>query len=81
MEKKIICFRRIEKFIIRDKGTLIPNAPTDMFAGLGKNNQKLYVVPSQNLVVIRMGEVAFDTTFTLSSFDNDLWEKINDLMD
>ena len=50
-----------------------------MFAGLGKNDQKVYVVPSKNLVVIRMGEVANvdNPTFGLSSFDNELWEKIN----
>lgn len=60
-------------------GELIPNAPTDMFAGLGKNDQKVYVVPSKNLVVIRMGEVANidNPTFGLSGFDNELWQKIN----
>ncbi|MBU2939508.1 beta-lactamase family protein [Lacinutrix sp. C3R15] len=58
-------------------GSLIPNAPNDMFAALGKNDQKIYVVPSKNLVVIRMGEAADDSNFALSTFDNDLWEKIN----
>jgi len=58
-------------------GELIPNAPADMFAGLGKNDQKVYVVPSKNLVVIRMGEVAnVDNPFGLSGFDNELWQKI-----
>ena len=60
-------------------GELIPNAPADMFAGLGKNDQKVYVVPSKNLVVIRMGEVANpdNSSFGLSNFDNELWQKIN----
>ena len=60
-------------------GELIPNAPADMFAGLGKNDQKVYVVPSKNIVVIRMGEVANpdNSSFGLSGFDNDLWQKIN----
>lgn len=60
-------------------GELIPNAPADMFAGLGKNDQKVYVVPSKQLVVIRMGEVAneIDPSFGLSGFDNQLWTKIN----
>lgn len=62
-------------------GDLVPNAPDDMFAALGKNDQKIYVVPSKNLVVIRMGEAADNETFALSSFDNDLWEKINALID
>ena len=37
-------------------GNIIPNAPADLYAALGKNDQKIYVVPSQNLVVIRMGD-------------------------
>ncbi|WP_179376528.1 serine hydrolase domain-containing protein [Winogradskyella wichelsiae] len=56
---------------------IIPNAPSDTFAALGKNDQKIYVVPSKDLVIIRMGEAADDENFALSSFDTDLWEKIN----
>lgn len=62
-------------------GELIPNAPDDLVAGLGKDDQKLYVVKSQNLVVIRMGDSAGPSTFGPSSFDNELWAKINDLID
>ncbi|WP_282136251.1 serine hydrolase domain-containing protein [Seonamhaeicola maritimus] len=62
-------------------GELIPNAPDDMFAALGKNDQKIYIAPSKKLVVIRMGEAADGETFALSSFDNELWEKINNLID
>lgn len=36
-------------------GYLSPNAPADMFSAMGKNGQFLNVIPSQNLVVIRMG--------------------------
>ncbi|RED44038.1 CubicO group peptidase (beta-lactamase class C family) [Winogradskyella eximia] len=61
-------------------GDLIPNAPSDMFAALGKNDQKIYVVPSKKLVIIRMGESAEDENFALSNFDNELWEKINTLI-
>ena len=62
-------------------GTLIPNAPSDMFAALGKNDQKIYVIPSKKMVVIRMGDVAnpANPTFALSGFDNELWQKINAL--
>ena len=60
--------------------TLIPNAPSDLFTGLGKNDQKLYVVPSKNLVIIRMGEVANEDDLVPISFDNELWEKINALI-
>ncbi|KGL63111.1 serine hydrolase domain-containing protein [Polaribacter sp. Hel1_85] len=62
---------------VQFNGELIPNAPADMYAALGKNDQKIYVVPSKKLVIIRMGESAEDSNFALSNFDNDLWEKIN----
>jgi len=58
-------------------GTLIPNAPSDMFCALGKNDQKIYVVPSKKLVIIRMGDAADGSNFALSDFDDVLWEKIN----
>ncbi|MBK8956319.1 MAG: serine hydrolase [Saprospiraceae bacterium] len=37
-------------------GFLVPDAPKDMFAGIGKNGQILCVVPGEKLVVLRMGE-------------------------
>lgn len=61
-------------------GSLIPNAPADMFAALGKNDQKIYVVPSQNIVVIRMGESAGNVQLAASSFDNELWGKLKTIM-
>jgi len=48
-----------------------------MYAALGKNDQKIYIVPSKKLVVVRMGEAADEANFALSTFDNELWEKIN----
>ncbi len=62
-------------------GALVPNAPVDLYSGLGRDDQKLYIVPSQNLVIVRMGENAGEPVFALSSFDNDLWERLNDFMD
>ena len=59
------------------QGSLIPNAPSDMYAGLGKNDQKLYIIPSQQLVVVRMGEAADTSALSSSEFDNELWQKIN----
>lgn len=58
-------------------GKLIPSAPDDMFAALGKNDQKIYVVPSKKLVIIRMGDSADGTNFALSDFDDQLWQRIN----
>ena len=57
-------------------GSLIPTAPADMYMALGKNDQKIYVIPSRKMVVIRMGESADGTNFALSDFDQVLWEKI-----
>ncbi len=36
-------------------GMLVPNAPADMYQAMGKNGQVLMVVPSEGLVIIRMG--------------------------
>jgi CubicO group peptidase (beta-lactamase class C family) len=62
-------------------GSLIPTAPNDMFMALGKNDQKIYVIPSKKMVVIRMGDVANpeNPTFALSGFDAELWTKISAL--
>jgi CubicO group peptidase (beta-lactamase class C family) len=55
---------------------MVPSAPDDLIAGLGLNDQKVYVVPSEGLVVIRMGEDAGEMPLGPSSFDDMLWEKI-----
>lgn len=58
---------------------LFSNAPTDMFAALGKNDQKIYIVPSQKMVVVRVGGSAYDIAAAFSPFDNELWAYINQL--
>ena len=61
-------------------GSLIPNAPNDMYCALGRDDQKIYIVPSKQLVIVRMGEPADDTNFALSNFDNELWLRIGALI-
>ena len=61
------------------QGSLIPNAPNDLVAALGKNDQKIYVVPSLDMVVVRQGDSAGGVSPALSSFDNELWMKILEL--
>ncbi|HNW49595.1 MAG TPA: serine hydrolase domain-containing protein [Prolixibacteraceae bacterium] len=61
------------------EGSLTPNAPPDMVSGLGKNGQFLNVVPSLNLVVVRMGENPGDSSVA-ASFQNKIWEKLNAIM-
>ncbi|MCL9808421.1 serine hydrolase domain-containing protein [Flavobacterium luminosum] len=60
-------------------GSIIPSGPNDMFMALGKNDQKIYVVPSKKMVVIRMGDAADKVNLALSDFDDVLWQKINAL--
>jgi CubicO group peptidase (beta-lactamase class C family) len=60
-------------------GTLMSNAPADMYAALGKNDQKIYVVPSKNMVVVRQGNTAGGFNLAASAFDNVLWDYINKL--
>jgi CubicO group peptidase (beta-lactamase class C family) len=64
-------------------GKLIPNAPDDMYSALGKNDQKIHVVPSKGWVVVRMGNSAGYTNVGGSEvpikFDNALWDYLNKL--
>ena len=50
-----------------------------MFMALGKNDQKIYVIPSKKMVVIRMGDAADAQNLALSDFDATLWTKISAL--
>lgn len=61
------------------QGSLVPNAPIDMYAAMGANDQRIYVIPSKKMVVIRMGNASdpANPNFAVSGFDNALWEKIN----
>jgi CubicO group peptidase (beta-lactamase class C family) len=55
-------------------GSLIPNAPADLFAALGKNDQKIHVVPSLDLVIVRMGNAAGDEYDNVPiTLDKDIW--------
>jgi CubicO group peptidase (beta-lactamase class C family) len=60
-------------------GYLNPNAPADMYAAMGKNGQFINVVPSQNLVFIRMGNAPFDDAVPFTMNDT-IWQKLNDVM-
>ena len=42
----------------RVEGRLIPSAPPDLVAAQGALDRKLYVVPSMNLIVVRLGAAA-----------------------
>ena len=70
---------RLPQSQVTFQGSMIPTAPADMFMALGKNDQKIYVVPSKKMVIIRMGDAADSANLALSDFDAVLWQKISAL--
>ncbi len=60
------------------QGSVCPHAPDDMISGMGKNGQFLNVVPSQNLIWIRMGEAPNNLPVPFLLNDA-IWEYVNDL--
>ncbi|MFS4467635.1 serine hydrolase domain-containing protein [Maribacter sp. 2210JD10-5] len=71
---------RVPSLEVAFSGKLIPNAPEDLYAGLGANDQKMYVVPSEKLVIIRMGGDSGETFLGPSNFDNELWNLLNAIL-
>ena len=61
-------------------GSLNPTAPDDLYMALGKNGQLINVVPSQNLVFIRMGNAPNISELVAPSFNDTIWQHLNDLM-
>ena len=57
-------------------GSLLPDAPDDMFSALGKNDQYLNVVPSRNMVVVRMGDQAYNDALVPLTLDDEIWQHI-----
>ena len=66
-------------------GPLIPTAPLDLICANGKGGQHIYIVPSQNLVVVRLGDApetakqgvqAESAGGSSASFNTQLWEKL-----
>lgn len=59
-------------------GKLCPDAPDDMISALGKNGQFINVIPSMNMVWIRMGNAP--DNMPVPAFLNDsIWKYINEL--
>ena len=59
-------------------GPLIPNAPSNLFAGLGKNDQKLYILPDEDMVIVRMGDPGLGGNQPVPiAYDVLLWEQLN----
>lgn len=59
-------------------GSINPNGPDDLIMAIGKNGQFINVAPSQNLVMIRMGDYP-GNSLVPTLFNDEIWERINDL--
>lgn len=60
-------------------GPLVPSAPRDLVAALGKGDKKIYVVPSLDLVVVRHGDqavVSGGLPAAASAFDEQFWQRL-----
>ncbi len=58
-------------------GSLIPDAPADLVAALGKDDQKIYVSRSTELVLVRQGgRAGRRSAEALSDFDTELWQRV-----
>jgi hypothetical protein len=64
---------------IQFNGSLVPEAPADMFAAMGKDDQRIYVIPSLKMVIVRQGEASGLSLYAKSGFDDELWQYINEL--
>lgn len=60
-------------------GPLFPNAPSDMRAALGKNGQFINVVPSEDIVLIRMGDMPSGSDVPIF-FNDTIWLKMQDVL-
>jgi CubicO group peptidase (beta-lactamase class C family) len=57
-------------------GMMFPNAPSDVYAAMGRDGQFLNVSPSEGLVFIRMGN-APDNSLVPFILNDQIWEKLN----
>ena len=60
-------------------GMMFPNAPSDVYAAIGRDGQFLNVSPSEGLVFIRMGN-APDNSLVPFLLNDQIWEKLNYVM-
>lgn len=59
-------------------GSLCPNAPADMYAAEGKNGQIINVVPSEGLVLVRMGST-MGNSLVGTQYNDTIWQYMNRL--
>lgn len=60
--------------------SVTPSGPVDMISAIGKNGQFIDVVPSLNMVVVRMGDTSTQEPVPVL-FHDTMWSKINDAIE
>ncbi|MDD2797716.1 MAG: serine hydrolase [Bacteroidales bacterium] len=60
--------------------SLAPDAPTDMYAGIGKNGQLVCISPSQGIVMVRMGNPANDFGEVSTVLCNQIWQRLHEVI-
>jgi CubicO group peptidase (beta-lactamase class C family) len=61
------------------QGPLMPSAPAEVFAAVGKDGQLINIAPSQGLVMVRMGSTPGNSSLVVANYNDSIWTKINDL--
>ncbi|MCI1753424.1 MAG: serine hydrolase [Flavobacteriales bacterium] len=61
------------------QGPLMPNEPPDAYNGLGKNDQLINVVPSRDMVLVRLGNAAGGPVPVATVLNDQIWAHINAL--
>lgn len=59
-------------------GPISPNAPSDVYAALGKNGQILSISPGQDLIIVRMGN-SNDDSFVSTNLLDEIWQRVLEL--
>ncbi|TXF88069.1 serine hydrolase [Neolewinella aurantiaca] len=60
-------------------GPIMTEAPAETIAAIGKNGQIINVVPSQGLVMVRMGGSPSDDSLVPTFYNDSIWSRINAL--
>lgn len=61
---------------VLQQGPICPDVPPDAYAALGDQDNKIWIVPSLNLVVARLGLAAYANAPAISQFDDQLMGRI-----
>lgn len=67
-------------FQLEIPGPIMPDAPMEAFNAMGKNGQFINVVPSQGIVLVRMGELPGDPIFVPNIYNNQIWQYFNEVL-